>query len=108
LTRFYSLWFNSFHRNTTGDYMTNVHPLFQAAIAPLAPPSALTEYHAALQSFDWQYDFSDSHERWAKGNNALARLRAMQAVVDPTGEIWMAQPGAQGHGAPAPRIKEAA
>lgn len=88
--------------------MTNVHPLLQAAIAPLAPASPLTEYHAALKAFDWNYDFADSHERWAKGNNALARLRAMQREVDPTGEIWMSHPGAQGHGAPAPRVQEAA
>jgi hypothetical protein len=84
--------------------MTNVHPLIQAAIAPMAPASALTEYHAALKSFDWNYDFSDDQQRWANGSNALARLRKMQAELDTTGEIWMSYPGAQGHGAPAPRV----
>lgn len=71
-------------------------------------PSPLAAYRAALAKFDWQYDFCDDQQRWADGNNALARLRAMQREVDPTGEIWMSYPGAHGHGAPAPRIQEAA
>lgn len=69
---------------------------------------AIAAYHAALAKFDWDFDTRDDHQRWAEGHNALARLRKMQAEVDPTGEIWMSYPGARGHGAPAPRIQEVA
>lgn len=86
--------------------MNNINPIMQAAVAPFAPPSPLNAYHAALSKFDWDFDARDDHSRWAEGHNALARLRKMQAELDPTGEIWMSYPGACGHGAPQPRVKE--
>lgn len=66
------------------------------------PPEALAAYRAALASFDWQYAMADDHTRWARGTNALARLHKMQLALDPDGEIWLATPGARGHGAPHP------
>lgn len=110
--------------------MNNLHPVFAQALKPFIPASICKEaeciyhgktatpscmcahemkkYRDALASFDWQYDFCDDHKRWAAGNNALANLYRMQREVDPTGEIWMATPGANSHGAPRPRIAEAA
>jgi hypothetical protein len=88
--------------------MQNVNPILQQALAAFSPPSPLAEYHKALQSFDWQYAFSDDYLVFARGVNALEKLHAIQTKVDPTGEIWNSYPGSKGHGAPFPRITEAA
>lgn len=72
--------------------------------APTA--DALAEYRAALANMDWQFEFTEDHRRWATGTNDLARLHKMQRELDPTGEIWLATPGARGHGAPRPRVLE--
>jgi len=82
--------------------MQAAHPIFQQALAPFAPPSLLTKYHQALQAFDWQFEFSDDHDVWARGTNALARLRRMQREVDPDGSIWRSYPQSRQHGAPQP------
>lgn len=86
--------------------MNNVHPVFQQALASMAPASPLTEYHKALAAFDWQFEFSDEHAVWARGVNSLARLHRMQRELDPTGEIWNSYPGAHFHGAPRPMVVE--
>ena len=66
----------------------------------------MDEYRAALARFDWQFEIADDHAAWARGTNALARLRRMQRELDPTGAIWMSYPGAQTHGAPLPIVRE--
>lgn len=68
----------------------------------------MREYRAALDAFDWQYEMADDHQAWARGTNALARLRRMQLQVDPDGSIWGAHPGAQCFGAPHPIVRSAA
>ena len=74
----------------------------------MSKPTRLEAYVAALRSFDWQFQFSDDHTVWARGNNALARLHKMQRSIDPDGIIWMNTPGARGHGAPGPQIQRVA
>ena len=64
----------------------------------------LNEYHTALRNFDWQFEFTDEHAKWAKGHNDLARLYAMQKDLDQDGTIWLSYPGSKTHGAPQPRI----
>ena len=64
----------------------------------------LDEYHNALRNFDWQFEFSDEHAKWAKGHNNLMRLYAMQKELDIDGTIWLSYPGSKTHGAPQPRI----
>lgn len=82
--------------------MHSINPVLQQALAPFAPPSLLTQYHQALQSFDWMFGFTDDHDVWARGSNALARLHRMQRKVDPDGSIWRSYPQSQQHGAPQP------
>ena len=94
--------------------MDHLHPVMTQALRGFAPPQSavhqptLAEYQQALSGFDWQYQFSDDHSRWAAGTNALARLQRMQRQLDPSGEVWMQTPGAHGHGAPRPLVLEAA
>jgi hypothetical protein len=72
------------------------------------PLTRLEAYGAALRRFDWQFQFSDDHTVWAAGSNALARLHKMQRQIDPDGVMWLATPGARGHGAPGPQIQRVA
>lgn len=69
--------------------MNNLHPIMQQALAPFAPRTELTEYHAALSRFDWAFELSDDAERVARVRRDLAELLAMQRKVDQDGEIWM-------------------
>ena len=66
----------------------------------------LTAYRKALNSFDWQYQFSDDHSRYLSGEKDLRKLRKMQRDLDPWGEAWMSTPGAKSHGAPRPEVTQ--
>ena len=88
---------------------SNLHPIFAAALAPFAPQDStvrrIAEYQQALRTFDWAFEFSDDHATWCKGDRRLRELRAMQAELDPTGEIWRGiQP--PGFGIPGPVVRE--
>ncbi len=95
--------------------MSNLSPVMAAALAPFAPRSsevhalaseyAIGLYRKALEAFDWQFEFSDDHARWALGHNALSNLYRMQRTLDPDGSIWLSYAGAHTHGAPQPRIQ---
>lgn len=69
--------------------MQNLHPVMQQALAPFAPPTALTEYHAALSRFDWGFELSDDARRVERTRDALIELLKMQREVDKDGSIWM-------------------
>lgn len=95
--------------------MSNLSPVMSAALAPYAPPSsevhalateyAIGLYRKALETFDWQYEFADTLDRWARGNNDLSNLRRMQRTLDPDGSIWLSYPGAHTLQAPKPVIR---
>lgn len=90
----------------------NLHPAMAAALAPFAPPASfchkLAAYHDVLSTMDWQYQFSDDHAKFKRGEQAVARAHLLQAEVDPTGEIWLSYSGSSMHGAPAPVVGSAA
>lgn len=65
----------------------------------------MAAYRALLDRFDWQYDASEDHGKWAQGFNTLSRLRRMQQEIDPLGEVWMSYPGARGDRAPRPYVR---
>jgi hypothetical protein len=67
-----------------------------------------SEYLKALDAFDWNFEHADEHARWARGFNALARLRKAQKEHDPDGAMWLSTPGSDAHGAPRPCLKPAA
>jgi hypothetical protein len=72
------------------------------------PISKLSAYGAALKSFDWQYQFSDDHSVFERGEEALRKLHKMQRQIDPDGVMWMNTLGSRGHGAPQPQIQRMA
>jgi hypothetical protein len=49
----------------------------------------LKRYMRQLNSFDWQFEYSDDYSVVKCGYMALAQLHAQQKRIDPTGEIWM-------------------
>ena len=66
----------------------------------------IEQYRAALAVFDWQCAFIDDFSKWQAAQRKLKELNAMQAALDPTGEIWLSQPGASKHGAPQPTVRK--
>jgi len=36
---------------------------------------SLTEFHKDLNSHDWNYQYSDDHDVWARGNRERVRLQ---------------------------------
>ena len=96
---------------------SNLNPLIAAIcaahLAPATSPQPVgalatgdaaikrAAYVSALVKMDWSYEFSDD------GRDALAALRAMQAEVDPTGELWLRH-APKGHGIPQPFVREGA
>ena len=48
----------------------------------------LAAYIGKLKSHDWNFEFSDDSKTWRSGKQSLAILRAAQASLDPSGEIW--------------------
>ncbi len=49
----------------------------------------LQRYMRDLQSFDWNYEYSDDWDRVKRTQTRLCELRQLQRRVDPTGEIWL-------------------
>ena len=102
---------------------SHLHPLSAGLLAPFAgaamqpqPVGTLATgeaaikraaYVSALVKMDWSYEFSDDGRVWAAGRDALAALRAMQAEIDPTGELWLRH-APKGHGIPGPFVREGA
>lgn len=88
--------------------MSYLHPVMAAALVSVAPPGSfchkLAAYHDILSMLDWQYQFSDEHRIFQKGEEMVARAHLLQAEVDPTGELWRSYSGSRMHGAPQPKV----
>ena len=75
------------------ELMAGLGQTIAAAIAPrnsgaLSPaPIRLAQYEAALKRFDWTWEYAEGNA-WRKGRDGLLRLRAEQAAVDPSGDLW--------------------
>lgn len=64
-------------------------PAADQARSPAEPLDVRREHYVtALQRMDWSFEWSDDHRAWTRGRDALTRLRAEQAELDPTGELW--------------------
>lgn len=46
------------------------------------------EYLKALRAQDWSFEFSDDGRAYRAGRASLESLRALQAEIDPEGEVW--------------------
>lgn len=67
------------------------------------PPSLLSAYIGKLKSHDWNFEFADDSKTWRSGKKSLALLKATQASLDPTGEIWNQHAPADHKIAPSPQ-----
>lgn len=73
------------------DLLASIHPTIAAALAPHIGDSLQmrrAQYVSALKRMDWLHEWSDDHRAWTSGRAELTRLRAQQAELDPTGELW--------------------
>lgn len=88
--------------------MNDLHPLIAHALVAVAPPQSfvhkLSAYHDLLSMLDWQYQFSDDPLIFKRGQQLVDRAHALQAEVDPSGEIWTSYSGSRLHGAPQPKV----
>lgn len=73
--------------------MDNVHPVMAEALALIAPPAESPEvakYRTLLRRHDWGHEFSDDWRWRQRGREELAKLRQLQAQLDPDFRIWNA------------------
>lgn len=63
----------------------------------------LSAYIGKLKSHDWNFEFADDSKTWRSGKKSLALLKAAQASLDPTGEIWNQHAPADHKIAPSPQ-----
>lgn len=57
---------------------------------PVKPIESKDQYEHYLKTFDWNYEFSDDHYVWKRGQQGLAYLWEASAMFDPEKIIWKA------------------
>ena len=53
-----------------------------------AQQAMITAYTAALQRHDWQFEYSDDHQVYLRGNQMLKELALLQRELDPDYKLW--------------------
>lgn len=70
-------------RNPIFDCLLDTTP----AVQPTRP-ERLSAYLLALRGMDWTYEFSDDHDAWRRGKQALEHLQVQQRELDPDKSLW--------------------